>query len=350
MAVKVGINGFGRIGRQVLKALIERHGNELEVVAVNDLFDTKTNAHLFKYDSNYGIFPGTVEAGEGSLVVDGKTIKVFAEKDPGNLPWKDLGVEIVIESTGIFTDAIGDPAKGKAGANVHILKGGAKKVIISAPAKNEDLTVVLGVNDNLYDPAKHHVVSNASCTTNCLAPAAKVVNDKWKIVHGVMTTIHSYTNDQVILDQGHKKEMRRSRAAGLNIIPTTTGAAKAVALVIPELKGKFDGYSLRVPTPTVSIVDFVANVEKPVTKEELNAAFVEAANGPMKGILGVTTGEYGDPLTSMDFKGDPRSSIVDLPTNMVMDGNLIKVVTWYDNEWGYSCRATDLAAMMAKSL
>lgn len=350
MAVKVGINGFGRIGRQVLKALIERHGNELEVVAVNDLFDTKTNAHLFKYDSNYGIFPGTVEAGESSLIVDGKTIKVFAEKDPGNLPWKDLGVEIVIESTGIFTDAIGDPAKGKAGANVHILKGGAKKVIISAPAKNEDLTVVLGVNDNLYDPAKHHVVSNASCTTNCLAPAAKVVNDKWKIVHGVMTTIHSYTNDQVILDQGHKKEMRRSRAAGLNIIPTTTGAAKAVALVIPELKGKFDGYSLRVPTPTVSIVDFVANVEKPVTKEELNAAFVEAANGPMKGILGVTTGEYGDPLTSMDFKGDPRSSIVDLPTNMVMDGNLIKVVTWYDNEWGYSCRATDLAAMMAKSL
>jgi len=350
MAVKVGINGFGRIGRQVLKALIERHGDELEVVAVNDLFDTKTNAHLFKYDSNYGIFPGTVEAGEGSLVVDGKTIKVFAEKDPGNLPWKDLGVEIVIESTGIFTDAIGDPAKGKAGANVHILKGGAKKVIISAPAKNEDLTVVLGVNDNLYDPAKHHVVSNASCTTNCLAPAAKVVNDNWKIVHGVMTTIHSYTNDQVILDQGHKKEMRRSRAAGLNIIPTTTGAAKAVALVIPELKGKFDGYSLRVPTPTVSIVDFVANVEKPVTKEELNAAFVEAANGPMKGILGVTTGEYGDPLTSMDFKGDPRSSIVDLPTNMVMDGNLIKVVTWYDNEWGYSCRATDLAAMMAKSL
>ena len=350
MAVKVGINGFGRIGRQVLKALIERHGDELEVVAVNDLFDTKTNAHLFKYDSNYGIFPGTVEAGEGSLVVDGKTIKVFAEKDPGNLPWKDLGVEIVIESTGIFTDAIGDPAKGKAGANVHILKGGAKKVIISAPAKNEDLTVVLGVNDNLYDPAKHHVVSNASCTTNCLAPAAKVVNDKWKIVHGVMTTIHSYTNDQVILDQGHKKELRRSRAAGLNIIPTTTGAAKAVALVIPELKGKFDGYSLRVPTPTVSIVDFVANVEKPVTKEELNAAFVEAANGPMKGILGVTTGEYGDPLTSMDFKGDPRSSIVDLPTNMVMDGNLIKVVTWYDNEWGYSCRATDLAAMMAKSL
>ncbi len=350
MTVKVGINGFGRIGRQVLKAIKELHGSELEVVAVNDLFDTKTNAHLFKYDSNYGIYPGTVEAGDGVLIIDGKSIKCLAEKEPANLPWKDLGVDIVIESTGIFTDAIGDPAKGKSGANVHITKGGAKKVIISAPAKNEDFTVVLGVNDNLYDPAKHNVVSNASCTTNCLAPAAKVVNDNWKIVHGVMTTIHSYTNDQVILDQGHKKEMRRSRAAGLNIIPTTTGAAKALALVIPELKGKFDGYSLRVPTPTVSIVDFVANVEKPVTKEELNAAFVAASKGAMKGILGVTTGEYGDPLVSMDFKGDSRSSIVDLPTNMVMGSNLIKVVTWYDNEWGYSCRTADLAAMMAKKL
>jgi glyceraldehyde 3-phosphate dehydrogenase len=350
MAVKVGINGFGRIGRQVLKAIKEYHGSDLEVVAINDLFDTKTNAHLFKYDSNYGIYHGSVEAGEGVLIVDGKTIKVFAEKEPGNLPWKDLGVDIVIESTGLFTDALGDPAKGKSGANVHILKGGAKKVIISAPAKNEDLTVVLGVNDNLYDPAKHHIVSNASCTTNCLAPAAKIVNDNWKITYGVMTTIHSYTNDQVILDQGHKKELRRSRAAGLNIIPTTTGAAKAVALVIPELKGKFDGYSLRVPTPTVSIVDFVANVEKSVTKEELNAAFVAASKGAMKGILGVTTGEYNDPLVSMDFKGDPRSSIVDLPNNMVMGGNLIKVVTWYDNEWGYSCRAADLAAMMAKKL
>jgi glyceraldehyde 3-phosphate dehydrogenase len=350
MTVKVGINGFGRIGRQVLKAIIERHGSELEVVAINDLFDTKTNAHLFKYDSNYGIFPGTVEATENSLVIDGKSIKVFAEKDPGALPWKDLGVDIVIESTGLFTDAVGDPAKGKPGARVHIEKGGAKKVIISAPAKNEDLTVVLGVNEGKYDPAKHHVVSNASCTTNCLAPAAKIVHDKFGIIHGVMTTIHSYTNDQVILDQGHKKEMRRSRAAGQNIIPTTTGAAKAVALVIPELKGKFDGYSLRVPTPTVSIVDFVANIEKPTTKEELNAAFIEAANGPLKGILGVTRGEYNDPLVSMDFKGDPRSSIVDLPTNMVMDGNLIKVVTWYDNEWGYSCRTSDLAALMAKKL
>ena len=350
MTVKVGINGFGRIGRQVLKAIKEHHGTELEVVAVNDLFDTKTNAHLFKYDSNYGIYHGTVEAGDGVLIVDGKTIKVMAEKEPANLPWKDLGVDIVIEATGIFTDALGDPAKGKSGANVHIQKGGAKKVIISAPAKNEDLTVVLGVNDALYDSSKHNIVSNASCTTNCLAPAAKIVNDNWKIIHGMMTTIHSYTNDQVILDQGHKKEMRRSRAAGLNIIPTTTGAAKALALVIPELKGKFDGYSLRVPTPTVSIVDFVANVEKPVTKEELNAAFVAASKGALKGILGVTTGEYGDPLTSMDFKGDSRSSIVDLPTNMVMGGNLIKVVTWYDNEWGYSCRAADLAALMAKKL
>jgi glyceraldehyde 3-phosphate dehydrogenase len=350
MTVKVGINGFGRIGRQVLKAILERQSSELEVVAINDLFDTKTNAHLFKYDSNYGIFPGTVEAGEGAIIVNGKSIKVFAEKDPAALPWKDLGVEIVIESTGLFTDANGDPAKGKAGARVHIEKGGAKKVIITAPAKNEDLTVVLGVNEGKYDNAIHHVISNASCTTNCLAPAAKVVHEKYGIIHAVMTTIHSYTNDQVILDQGHKKELRRSRAAGQNIIPTTTGAAKAVALVIPELKGKFDGYSLRVPTPTVSIVDFVANIEKPTTKEELNKTFVDASKGALKGILGVTTGEYNDPLVSMDFKGDSRSSIVDLPNTMVMDGTLIKVVTWYDNEWGYSCRTADLAALVGKKL
>jgi glyceraldehyde 3-phosphate dehydrogenase len=350
MTTKIGINGFGRIGRQVLKAITERYPNELEVVAINDLFDTKTNAHLFKYDSNYGIFPGTVEISGNDLVINGKTVKVFAEKDPAKLPWKDLGVEIVIESTGIFTDAKGDPEKGKAGANVHILAGGAKKVIISAPAKNEDITVVLGVNEKNYDPSKHHVVSNASCTTNCLAPAAKIIHEKYGIVNAVMTTIHSYTNDQVILDQGHKKELRRSRAAAQNIIPTTTGAAKAVALVIPELKGKFDGYSLRVPTPTVSIVDLVAVIEKPTTKEELNATFKEAAAGALKGILGVTTGEYMDPLVSMDFKGDARSSIVDLPTTMVMGGTLIKVVTWYDNEWGYSCRTADLAAMMAKSL
>ncbi|MDP2966142.1 MAG: type I glyceraldehyde-3-phosphate dehydrogenase [Pelolinea sp.] len=350
MAVKVGINGFGRIGRQVLKAIKELHGSELEVVAINDLFDVKTNAHLFKYDSNYGKYPGSVEIDGNDLVVDGKKIKVFAEKDPGKLPWKDLGVDIVVESTGIFTDAVGDPEKGKPGANVHIKSGGAKKVIISAPAKNEDLTIVLGVNEDKYDPKIHHVLSNASCTTNCLAPAAKVINDKFKIQYAVMTTIHSYTNDQVILDQGHKKEMRRSRAAGLNIIPTTTGAAKAIALVIPELKGKFDGYSLRVPTPTVSIVDFVATVEKPTTLDEVNSVFIEASKTTLKGILGVTTGEYNDPLVSSDFKGDPRSSIVDLKNNMVMGGTLVKVVTWYDNEWGYSCRTADLAAMIAKSL
>jgi len=350
MTIKVGINGFGRIGRQVLKAINEYHAGEIEVVAVNDLFDTKTNAHLFKYDSNYGILQVKVEAKENELIVDGKSIKVFAEKDPGMLPWKDLGVDIVVESTGVFTDAKGDPAKGKAGAVVHIEKGGAKKVIITAPAKNEDLTIVLGVNDDWYDPAKHHVISNASCTTNCLAPAAKVIHDKFGIVHGMMTTIHSYTNDQVILDQGHKKELRRSRAAGLNIIPTTTGAAKALALVIPDLKGKFDGFSLRVPTPTVSIVDFVAILEKSITKDELIAAYVEAANGSLKGILGFTRGEYGDPLVSMDFKGDSRSSIVDLPTCMVMGGNMVKVVAWYDNEWGYSCRTADLALMLGKSL
>src|SRR5450756_719922 len=284
MTVRVGINGFGRIGRQILKAIIEHHAGSLEVVAINDLFDSQTNAHLFKYDSNYGIYHGEVKVDGNDLVIDGKTVRVFAEKDPGNLKWANLGVDIVVESTGIFTDAIGDPAKGKPGARVHIDKGGAKKVIISAPAKNEDLTIVLGVNDEKYDPAKHHVVSNASCTTNCLAPAVKVVHSKWGIVYGVMTTIHSYTNDQVILDQGHKKELRRSRAAALNIIPTTTGAAKALSLVIPELKGKFDGYSLRVPTPTVSVVDFVATVEKSTTKEELNAAFIEASKGAMKGI------------------------------------------------------------------
>jgi glyceraldehyde 3-phosphate dehydrogenase len=348
--VKVGINGFGRIGRLVFKTILERHPDTLEVVAVNDLFDAKQNAQLLKYDSTYGTWKKTVEVVENDLVVDGKHVKVLAEKDPANLKWKELGVDIVIESTGIFTDAIGDPAKGKAGANVHILKGGAKKVIITAPAKNEDITVVLGVNEGKYDPAKHNIISNASCTTNCLAPAAKVLNDNFKIVQAVMTTIHSYTNDQVILDQGHKKEMRRSRSAGLNLIPTTTGAAKAIALVIPELKGKFDGFSMRVPTPTVSVVDLTATVEKSTTKEELNAAFVKAAEGPMKGILGFTKGEYNDPLVSTDFKGDERSSIVDLPNTMVMGGNLVKVVAWYDNEWGYSCRTADLADLIAKKL
>jgi len=340
MTVKVGINGFGRIGRQVLKAIKERAGDTLEVVAINDLFDAETNAHLFKYDSNYGRYSGTVEVQGSDLVIDGKTIKVFAERDPGNLPWKDLGVEIVIESTGVFRDSKKDP-----GPQSHIEKGGAKKVIISAPAKNEDLTVVLGVNGDLYDPVKHNIVSNASCTTNCLAPAAKVVNDSFGIVKGLMTTVHSYTNDQRILDLAHK-DARRARAAALNIIPTTTGAARALALVIPELKGKFDGYSLRVPTPTVSIVDFVAETEKPVTLESLKAALKAAADGPMKGILGYCE----EPLVSMDFKGDPRSSIIDAGSLMVVGDNMVKVVTWYDNEWGYSVRTVDLAVMMAKSL
>ena len=340
MTVKVGINGFGRIGRQVLKAINERASEALDVVAINDLFDAETNAHLFKYDSNYGRYPGTVEVRGSDLVVDGKTIKVLAERDPGNLPWKALGVDIVIESTGVFRDAAKDP-----GPQSHIERGGAKKVIISAPAKNEDLTVVLGVNGDLYDPAKHNIISNASCTTNCLAPAAKVVNDSFGIVKGLMTTVHSYTNDQRILDLAHK-DARRARAAALNIIPTTTGAARALALVIPELKGKFDGYSLRVPTPTVSIVDFVAETQKPVTLESLKAALKAAADGPMKGILGYSE----EPLVSMDFKGDPRSSIIDADSLMVVGDNMVKVVTWYDNEWGYSVRTVDLAVMMAKSL
>ena len=333
MAVKIGINGFGRVGRQVLKALKENYAGAFDVVAVNDLFDAKTNAHLFKYDSNYGIYKGTVEVVEGDIVVDGDRIKVFAERDPANLPWKDLGVQIVIESSGVFTDAL------KAVAHIN---GGAKKVIITAPAKNEDITIVLGVNEGKYDPAKHHVVSNASCTTNCLAPAAKVVFDSFGIVKGLMTTIHSYTNDQRVLDLAHK-DLRRARAAALNIIPTTTGAARALALVIPELKGKFDGFALRVPTPTVSVVDFVAEVEKATTRDEVNAAFKAAAAGPMKGILGYTD----EPLVSMDFKGDTRSSIVDGPSTMVIGGTMVKVVAWYDNEWAYSLRVADLAKLMA---
>ncbi len=345
MAVKVGINGFGRIGRQVLKAIGERGGGEIEVVAINDLFDSKTNAHLFKYDSNYGIFPGTVEVAGNDLVINGKTVKVFMEKDPANLPWKDLGVDIVVESTGVFTDANGDPAKGKAGARVHIEKGGAKKVIISAPAKNEDLTVVIGVNDDKYDNAKHHVLSNASCTTNCLAPAAKVVNDNFTIVRGMMTTIHSYTNDQRILDVAHK-DLRRARTAAMNIIPTTTGAAKAISLVIPELKGKLDGFAFRVPTPTVSVVDLVVELEKSATAADVNAAFKKASETSLKDILGYTE----EPMVSVDFKGDERSSIVDGALTMMMGEKLLKVVTWYDNEWGYSCRTADLALMMAKQL
>ncbi|MCL4560647.1 MAG: type I glyceraldehyde-3-phosphate dehydrogenase [Chloroflexi bacterium] len=345
MTTRIGINGFGRIGRQILKAVGDFHANDLEVVAINDLFDTKTNAHLFKYDSNYGIFPGKVEIAENDLVIDGKRVRVFAEKDPANLHWADMGVDLVIESTGVFTDAKGDPAKNKPGARVHIDKGGAKKVIISAPAKNEDITIVLGVNEDKYNPEIHHVVSNASCTTNCLAPAAKVVHDQFHIQHALMTTIHSYTNDQRILDLAHK-DLRRARAAALNIIPTTTGAAKAVALVIPDLKGKFDGFSLRVPTPTVSIVDLVATVEKETSVAELNATFKAASEGALKGILGYTE----EPLVSMDFKGDTHSGIVDALSTMVIAGNMVKVIAWYDNEWGYSCRTADLAALMAKKL
>lgn len=330
--VKVGINGFGRIGRQVLKAALERYPDDFQIVAVNDLMDAATNAHLFKYDSNYGKFDGSVAVVDGNLEIDGERVQVLAERDPATLPWGDLGVEIVIESTGVFRD--------RAGASKH-LEAGAKKVIISAPAKGPDLTVVLGVNDEQYDPALHQIISNASCTTNCLAPAAKVVNDNFGIVRGLMTTIHAYTNDQRILDLAHK-DLRRARAAALNIIPTTTGAARAVALVIPELEGRFDGYALRVPTATVSIVDFVCELEKDTTADEVNAAFKAAADGPMKGILGFSE----EPLVSMDFKGDPRSSIVDAALTNVMGGNLVKVVTWYDNEWGYSVRCTDLVKLM----
>jgi glyceraldehyde 3-phosphate dehydrogenase len=343
MTTRIGINGFGRIGRQVLKAILEYHPNDLEVVAINDLFDATTNAHLFKYDSNYGVFQGTVEVVDGDISVDGHRVKVFAEKNPGALPWKDLGVEIVVESTGVFRDGKGTAEK--PGANAHIDAGGAKKVIISAPAKNEDLTIVLGVNEKVYDSSKHHIVSNASCTTNCLAPAAKVVHETVGIERAVMTTIHSYTNDQKILDLAHK-DLRRARAAALNIIPTTTGAARAMAKVIPELEGRFDGFSLRVPTPTVSVVDLVANVSRKTSVDELNAAFRAAATGSMKGILCYTE----EPLVSMDFKGDPRSSIIDGASTMVMNETMVKVIAWYDNEWGYSVRTADLAAMMAKAL
>jgi glyceraldehyde 3-phosphate dehydrogenase len=335
MAVRVGINGFGRIGRQSLKALIERTP-DVEVVAVNDLVETPLNALLFKHDSTYGAYPGTVDHTDDALIIDGREVKVLKEKDPAALPWGDLGVDIVLESTGIFTDA----EKAKA----H-LDAGARKVIISAPAKHEDITIVLGVNEDKYDPAAHHIISNASCTTNCLAPAAKVVHDLLGIQRGLMNTIHSYTNDQRILDVAHK-DPRRARSAGQNIIPTTTGAAKALALVIPDLKGKFDGFSLRVPTPTVSVVDFTADVSRPTTVEELNEAFRTAAAGPMKGILGVSD----DPLVSMDFKGDARSSIVDAASTMVLDGTMVKVISWYDNEWGYSCRIADLIGFVAARL
>ncbi|MGD0018436.1 MAG: type I glyceraldehyde-3-phosphate dehydrogenase [Candidatus Limnocylindrales bacterium] len=337
MAVRVGINGFGRIGRQSLKAILERAPG-LEVVAVNDIVDVPTNALLFAHDSTYGNFDGTVTHTDDSIVVNGKAIKVFQVTDPSQLPWKDLGVDIVIESTGKFTEA--DKAR------AHITAG-ARKVLISAPAKGEDVTIVLGVNDDKYDSAKHVIISNASCTTNCLAPVAKVLNDTFGIDKGLMNTIHSYTNDQRILDVAHK-DPRRARSAGLNMIPTTTGAAKALSLVIPELKGKLDGFSLRVPTPTVSIVDFAVELRDEASPQSINDAFRKAEAGPMKGILGVSD----EPLVSVDFRGDTRSAIVDSALTMVIGGTgkFAKVLAWYDNEWGYSCRIADLTKFIAERL
>ncbi len=332
--VRIGINGFGRVGRQVLKAVVENYSDKLEVVAVNDLFDVKTNVHLFKYDSNYGCFCGDVEAADNAFKINGKLIKSFACKDPAAIPWKDEGVDIVVESTGIFTEG---PK-----AAVH-LTGGARKVIISAPAKQEDLTVVMGVNEKMYDPARHHILSNASCTTNCLAPPVSVIHRAFGIEKGMMNTVHAYTNDQRILDLPHK-DLRRARAAALSIIPTTTGAARALSLVIPELKGRFDGYALRVPTPTVSVVDFVAELKKSTTTEEVRAALREASAGAMKGILCCED----LPLVSMDFKGNSHSSIIDVEFTQVLKENMVKVVAWYDNEWGYSCRVADLAAFIAE--
>ncbi len=334
MATRIGINGFGRIGRLTLRAMNHYQKGRLEVVAVNDLTDTKTNAHLLKWDSTYGPYPGTVEATDDAIIVDGSPVRVLAESDPGKIPWRDYGVDIVIESTGRFTDAT------KAAAH---LRGGARKVIISAPARNEDATIVLGVNEGLYDAGKHNVISNASCTTNGIAPVVKVLHDSFGVSKGLMNTIHSYTNDQRILDTVHS-DLRRSRAAALNIIPTTTGAARLVGEIIPELKGKVHGLSLRVPTPTVSVIDFVAELGREVTVEEVNEAFRVAAEGALKGIL-----EYcREPLVSMDFKGNPASSIFDAPSTMVIAGDMVKVLAWYDNEWGYSCRLGDLAVYITE--
>ncbi len=328
MAIRVGINGFGRIGRQVLRAAKQMEVADIEFVAVNDLTDTKTLAHLFKYDSVHRTYPGVVESGSTSITVDGDEIKVFAEKDPAALPWKDLGADIVLESTGRFTSADG--------AKKHITAG-AKKVIISAPAKGEDITIVLGVNESKYDPAKHTIISNASCTTNCLVPMVKVIKDAFGFVRGSMVTVHSYTNDQQILDLPHK-DLRRARAAAISIIPTTTGAAKATSLVMPELKGKIDGISIRVPTPDVSLTDLTVIVDKPVTIDQVNAAFKAAAAGPMKGLVAYTEEE----LVSSDYIGNPHSCILDAKSTNVVDGVLVKVSGWYDNEWGYSSRCVDL--------
>lgn len=332
MTTKVGINGFGRIGRNVFRAAL--NNPDVQIVAVNDLTDVKTLAHLLKYDTTHGKLDATVEAGEGELIVNGRSIKVFAERNPGDLPWASVGAEIVIESTGIFT------AKEK--AELH-LKGGAKKVIISAPASDEDITIVLGVNEDKYDPAAHTIISNASCTTNCLAPFAKVINDSFGIVKGMMTTVHSYTNDQSVLDVPHK-DLRRARAAAENIIPSSTGAAKAIGLVLPELKGKLNGMAMRVPTPNVSVTDLVVELKVNVTVDEVNAALKAASEGPLKGILNYTE----DPLVSSDFNGDPASSTIDALSTMVVGDNMLKVVSWYDNEWGYSNRVVDLVAFIAK--
>jgi glyceraldehyde 3-phosphate dehydrogenase len=336
MTHKIGINGFGRIGRQLLRVIKQHHGKELEIVAINDLWDASTNAHLFKYDSTYGPYDGTVEVQDGHLIVDGKKITITAEKDPGAIKWKEMGVEIVIESTGQFTDA----NKAKA----HIESGGAKKVIISAPAKNEDITIVLGVNFDMYDAAKHRVVSNASCTTNGLAPVAKVLNDRFGIQKGLLTTVHAYTNTQKLQDLA-AKDPRDARAAAQNIVPSDTGAAKAVGLVIPELKGKFAGMAFRVPTATVSVIDFTAILNKEATKEQIREAMLEYANGSMKGILRVTD----EPLVSTDLRGSTFSSIFSAIDTITL-GNLVKVVAWYDNEWGYACRTADLAALLASKL
>ncbi len=337
MATTIGINGFGRIGRQVLKGILDHHRDDLDVVAINDLTDTETNVHLFKYDTNYGRYPGEVEAADDALIVDGRRIAVLAERDPAQIPWGDYGAEIIIESTGLFTNA--DRARGH-------LNHGPKKVIISAPAKGEDLTVVLGVNDDRYDPAKHHVLSNASCTTNCLAPVARVLDETVGIKSGIMSTIHAYTNDQVMLDTVHT-DLRRARAAAMNIIPTTTGAAKAVALVLPQLQGKLNGMAYRVPISTVSIVDLTINAARPTSAEEVNEAFRRAASERESPLYGILAYEE-EPLVSVDFKGHPASAIVDAPSTMVMEGTLVKALAWYDNEWAYSLRVGDLCALMAE--
>ena len=334
MTTRVGINGFGRIGRQVLRAINERHAEALQVVAINDLTDTATNAHMFRYDSSYGIYPGTVEAtSDDSIAIDGQDVKVMAERDPSQLPWADHGVDIVVESTGFFTDA---------SAAAGHMEGGAKKVIISAPATGEDATIVLGVNEGTYDPDSHHVISNASCTTNCIATMTRVLHDAFEVKRGLMTTVHSYTNDQKILDQVHS-DLRRARAAAVNIIPTTTGAAKAVGLVLPELNGKIHGMALRVPTPTGSVTDFVAEIGKSATEEDVNDAYRAAADSHMAGLVEYTE----EPIVSSDIIRNPHSSIIDGLSTMSMQGNMVKVVGWYDNEWGYSCRTADLAAFLA---